>query len=440
MNIAILGYGLEGHAALLYWQKLHPEAVFTICDADANFAAEELNALPDGVKTVLGSDYLAGLDAYDIIIRSPQVHPKAVQAANTVDISDKITTVNNEFLRVCPTKNVIGVTGTKGKGTTSSLIYHMLKAAGFIVHIGGNIGIPALELLNNNIQPDDYVVLELSNFQLIDVKYSPRLAVCLMVVPEHLDWHSNVTEYVHAKQQLFRWQNGGDTAVYFGGNELSKEVVAVSAGIQLPYYQDPGAHIQGTIITIDDRAICDVSEVKLLGAHNWQNACAAVTAVWQVTQDAAAIQQVLTTFAGLPYRLELVREVAGVKYYNDSFGTTPETAMVAMQAFTDPKVVILGGSDKKADYASLATTVATTNVRRVILIGEQAARIKASLEAEGFYNFTEIAGDMAEIVAAARAATEPGDVVLLSTACASFDMFANYKDRGNQFNSAVNSL
>ena len=299
---------------------------------------------------------------------------------------------------------------------------------------------PALRLLDSGIQPDDWVVLELSSFQLIDCKISPHIAVCLMFVSEHLDWHADLDEYQTAKQQLFRWQTADDIAVYYSANPMSAEVAGISKGTQIPYMDAPGAVVTDGAISIDGQEVARTDELKLLGAHNWQNICAALTAVWCITQDMAALHTAITNFTGLEHRLEFVREFNGVKYYDDSFGTTPETAIVGLQAFTQPKVIILGGSDKGADYDELAATVKASDVRQALLIGDQAASIQSALERAGFTNFTPGGMSMTEIVGNARAGARPGDVVLLSTGCASFDMFENYKDRGQRFKHAVNAL
>lgn len=430
MKIAILGYGAQGRAAYDYWREGNE---ITVCDS-------RVVEVPTGVQTRFGEDHLRGLDGFELIVRSPIVHPRDITAANSPAILDKVTTVTNEFFRVCPTKNIIGVTGTKGKGTTSTLIAKMLEADGKRVHVGGNIGTPPLDLLKDGIEPGDYVVLELANFQLIDIKYSPPLAVCLMVEPEHLDWHVDHDEYYTAKQQLFKHQTSEGVAIYYAENEVSKKIASVSPGRLLPYYAAPGAVVQDGKIMIGGQAICETGEIKLLGKHNWQNACAAITAVWQVSQNIEALRSVLTSFSGLEHRLEFVSELRGVKYYNDSFGTTPGTAIVAIQAFEEPKVVILGGSDKGADYKKLAKVITGSNIRKVLLIGEQAKRIQVALQGAGFQNFMPGGGDIQEIVSTAAAQAQPGDVVLLSTACASFDMFENYKDRGEKFKQAVQEL
>lgn len=430
MKVAILGYDTEGKVSYEYFKARGDEVV--ICDQKTDIE------LPSGAESVLGGEYLNDLDRFDLIVRTAGMPPHVILDKNP-EVTDKITAQINEFFRACPTQNVIGVTGTKGKGTTSTLITKMLEASGKEVFIGGNIGIPALSLLNQ-LSDTSWVVLELSSFQLIDLQHSPRYAACLMIAPEHLNWHADFDEYVQAKKQLFVHQTSEDTAVYFADNPDSERIVSASPGRKIPYFSAPGAYVNDGVITIDNQTICRTDELKLLGKHNWQNACAAVTIVWQIIQDVEAIRSVLRSFSGMEHRLEFVREVNGVKYYDDSFGTTPETAIVAIQAFNEPKVAILGGSDKGASYDDLAQTIANSSIRKVILIGDQASRIKASLEVAGFLDTIDGGDTMEDIIRTAQQHAQSGDIVLLSTACASFDMFKNYKDRGNQFKLAVQSI
>lgn len=429
MKVAILGYDTEGKVSYEYFLARGDEV--TICDQNTEVA------VPEEAASVLGNAYLDNLDRFDLLVRTAGMPPRVILDKNP-DVGSKITTQINEFLKVSPTTNIIGVTGTKGKGTTSTLITKILEADGKDVSVGGNIGVPALSLLNK-LTNESWVVLELSSFQLIDLRRSPKIAACLMMVPEHLNWHADFDEYLTAKSQLFAHQTTEDTAIYFAENENSTRIASISAGHKIPYFTPPGAWVKDDVITIDDNYICRTDELKLLGEHNWQNVCAAVTTVWQITQNIEAIRSVLTSFSGMEHRLEFVRDLNGVKYYNDSFGTTPETAIVAIQAFEEPKIAILGGSDKGASYDELAQTVATSNVRKVLLIGDQASRIQDALENAGFTDFTAGGNTMHEIVTNARSAAESGDVVLLSTACASFDMFKDYKDRGQQFKQVLRS-
>jgi UDP-N-acetylmuramoylalanine--D-glutamate ligase len=430
-QVAIVGYATEGIVSADYFYKLG--CVVTICDKNENLT------VPQDYTAKLGANYLDDLADFDVIVRTAGLHPHSILEKNP-SAEDKLTSAIDEFLRICSTKNVIGVTGTKGKGTTSMLIAKMLEAAGRTVHLGGNIGRSPLEFYDA-VQPDDWVVLELSSFQLIDLHHSPHIAVCLMAVPEHLNWHTDMAEYTTAKSRLFEYQTSNDIAIYFAGNETSREIAQAGAARKIPYFESPGAWVNGDMVTIDGQEICTTNEIKLLGAHNWQNVCAAITAVWQAgVRDIDSIRRVVTSFAGLEHRLEFVRELDGVRYYDDSFGTTPETAIVALAAFDGPKVVILGGSDKGASYDELAQAVANDNVRKVVLIGEQARPIKEALSAADYTETVEDCQNMVEVVSAAREAAQTSDVVLLSTGCASFGMFTDYKDRGNQFKQAVQAL
>jgi len=430
MNVAIVGFDIEGKSSYEYCRARGDQ--ITICDQN-----QEL-VVPEGVPSQLGENYLDNLDRFDLILRTPGLHPAKILAKNP-GVQDKITSQLNLFFEASPTKNIIGITGTKGKGTTTSLVTEMLRAAGKDIYLGGNIGVPPLTFIDK-LTTDSWVVLELSSFQLIDCRHSPHIAAVLMVVPEHLDWHEDFEEYIAAKQQLFIHQDSSDTAIYYAHNENSESIADASEGTLIPYYEQPGAVVDGDNISIDGTVVCQTDDVRLHGEHNLQNVCAAVTTAWQVTQDVSAIKQAIRDFTGLEHRLEFVREAAGVAYYNDSFGTTPETAMVAIQAFTEPKIVILGGSDKGARFDELAKVVAGGNVRAVVVIGLMGPVIAEALRARGYDAIIEGSRDMDSIVKQAQAAAEPGDVVLLSTACASFDMFKNYKDRGQQFKQTVNAL
>lgn len=442
MKIAILGFAGQGQSSYHYWDK--PENEITICDSDAN------TTVPSGAKSQLGDKYLSNLDRYDLLIRTPVIHPRQIIEANpdAPDILDKVWSNTNEFLQASPTRNIIGVTGTKGKGTTSTLITRILDTAELRVHLGGNIGIPPLDMLSNAIQPDDWVVLELANFQLIDLKASPHIAVCLMIEPEHLNWHESIDEYIEAKRQLFDHQAESDIAIYYADNNYSQAVAESSKGLTIPFMNDPGAYVTddasgNEYITIDGQRICDTKDIRLLGKHNWQNVCAAITAVWGITQDVEAIRKAIVNFHGLPHRLEKVRELDGVTYYNDSFASAPPAAVAAMEAIKGDKVMILGGFDRGLDLIELARGVMIhqESIRRVVLIGDSANRVAQTLEAHGFTNFDVLeTKDLREIVQHARQAAQKGDKLVFSPGFASFDMFANFEDRGQQFKEIVEKL
>lgn len=437
MKVAILGYAGQGQSSYDHWNDGFNE--ITICDRTTSLAA------PAGVATQLGDGYLANLTNFDILVRTPALHPREIVAACGGDesILARVTSNTNEFFRICPTKNIIGVTGTKGKGTVSTLIAGMLQAAGKMTHLGGNIGIPPLTLLKNDIQPADWVVLELANFQLIDLKYSPPIATVLMVEPEHLDWHDDFEEYVAAKQQLFMHQNETDIAIYYAHNETALSIADASAGRLLPYMEAPGAAVVDDQIVIDGQTICALAELKMLGEHNWQNACAAVTTAWQITHDTTALRSVLTTFSGLPFRIEFRAEVDGISYYNDSFASGGGACVAAIKSIPGTKVMIIGGYDRQLDLHSFAAAVkeAGAGLRKVMLIGQSAERMAESLKTAGFTNYVlSPAKTMPDIVNAATELAQPGDAVVLSPGFASFDMFKNFEDRGQLYNAAVAAL
>lgn len=435
MNIAILGFGNQGLSAYKYWKNQGHR--ITICDKNEDLA------LPEGAIGKLGKGYLHNLNEFHLIVRSPSIHSTQIAETNELTILSKVTTVTNEFFRVCPTKNIIGITGTKGKGTTSTLVTKMLEAAGKRVHLGGNIGTPPLDLLAENIQPEDWVVLELANFQLLDLKDSPYIAVCLMVESEHQDWHGGMEDYITAKQQLFIHQLREDIAIFYSPNEYSRLVASVSAAKHVPYMASPGAVVVGDQIQIAGQTICSVDEIQLLGKHNWQNICAAATAVWQVEQNIDAIRLVATTLQNLPYRIELRREVKGIKFYNDSFSSAPPAAEAAIEAVPEKKVLILGGYDRGLSLDKLTDTLnrCSEDIRKVIIIGAVADRLQEVFDSKGFSNYIhEPSKDMSVIVKRAMEFAQEGDAVVLSPGFASFDMFKNFEVRGLHFNKVVAEL
>jgi UDP-N-acetylmuramoylalanine--D-glutamate ligase len=424
MRVAILGFGVEGQAAARYWAA--QGASITICDANKALH------VPSEYISKLGLDYRENLETFDLIVRSQSVRYTGDQT--------KVTSGIREFFAQCAVP-IIGITGTKGKGTTSTLITHILQAAGKTVHLAGNIGHSPLEILCA-IKSSDIVVLELSSTQLLDLEYSPHIAVCLMVAPDHQDWHTDMNEYTRSKGNLFAHQKPSDIAIGKLGDETSERLAALSPGKQLRYGMRPAARVESGRLLLNDTDIMGTDEVALLGEHNLENICAAMTATWDlIGHDAAILKQAIAAFTGLEHRLEYAGEVEGVKYYDDSFSTNPDTAIAAIKSFETDKVVILGGSSKKASFDDLAQVVEDHHVIHALLIGEEASAIAKSLTKVGFTHFTIVKWiNMQQLIDMAYQLTEPGDVVLLSPACASFDLFKNYKVRGEQFHAAVHNM
>lgn len=423
MKIALLGYGVEGESAYKYYSRTQPNAQFVIYD---NAEAPKYD-IPSGVEFVGSVTDFHDIDA-DIVVKTPAIAPDKVSSKG------EITSVTREFFASCPAP-IIGVTGTKGKGTTCTLIYEILKAAGKKVHLVGNIGVPALNELDK-IAAEDIVVYELSSFQLWDLDISPHIAVILMVDSEHLDVHADLKDYIMAKSNIISHQTANDMAIYYSDNETSRLIGESAPGKKIPF-----SVTQGEDIEINSQLIAKKSDVKLVGEHNLQNVYAAILAAWHYTQDTELIADVLRHFTGLPHRLTFVSEVNGVQYYDDSISTTPASTIAALKSFDQPKVVILGGRSKGADFAELAQFLKNDNTK-AILVGSEAETIQKSFEAAGFSDYENLGSDvdMKSIVARASELSEDGGVVLLSPACSSIGMFKNYADRGDQFIAAVNEL
>lgn len=425
LKVAIAGFELEGQATYRYLRR-KGEYDITVLDERTDISP------PNGVASQLGPDVFSEELKFDQVWRTAGLPPSKIKT------SGQITSATSEFLARCPAP-VIGVTGAKGKGTTATIISQILKASKLTVHLVGNIGQPALDVLDQ-VQPEDFVVFELSSFQLWDVKQSPEVAVVLMVEPEHLDKHTSLEDYLQAKSNIARWQGEGDVVIYHPTNKLSAKVAKVGLGKKIRYFHPEGAHIQDGYLTIEGHRICLVEEFGLPGQHNHENIAAAVTAAWRFSQNAMAFKQAITGFKGLPHRLEIIGEKDGVRYVDDSIATTPSAAIAALESFNEPKVLILGGSDKGADFKPLAKALTKADIRRVLLIGQMADTLEVTLKKAHFTNYEKVEGKMSDIVAKASAVAKTGDVVLLSPACASFDMFKDYQDRAEQFKAAVKTL
>jgi len=332
------------------------------------------------------------------------------------------------FFELCPTKNIIGVTGTKGKGTTTSLIYEILKTAGKRVWLGGNIGVAQFEFMDK-IKKTDWVVLELSSFQLEDMTVSPHIAVITNFYSEHLapadpnnpNFHKSLKAYRDAKLNIIKWQRSGDMAVL--NYELRNTNYGLNAKCKKFYFKK--SELQS----------------KLIGEHNKENIAAAVEVAKIVGVKQGAIKKAVANFKGLEHRLELAREYQGVKYYDDSFATTPEATIIAIKSFNRPIIILLGGADKGSDFKDLTKEVKKRCKFVVLLNGKATPRIKKELLKVKFSeNKMKLVNNIKDAVATAQNQAVRGDVILLSTACASFGMFKNYKERGDLFKKQIKEI
>lgn len=399
-KIAILGRGIEGVDAEKFLKS--KGAIVTILDQN-----EDLG-------------YLSKLDGFDSIVRSPGVYPYKPELKHLKNI----TTPTAIFFENCPAK-IIGVTGTKGKGTTSTLIYEILKKAKKDVYLAGNIGKPVLEILPK-LKKESYVILEMSSFQLIDLGVSPHISVVLNISLDHMDWHKDEKEYIDAKKNIVKFQNSTDWAVVNDEYETSKSFAKETKANVFLFSKEK----------LDKKFKKDLT---LRGEHNLENIAAAVTVAKILDIDEEVTIETVKNFKGLEHRLEFVKLIKGVGFYNDSFATGPQPTIAAIKSFTEDETLILGGSDKGLDYKELGKCIEETrNVKNVILIGQIRNQIKGFIKTKKIFDLEF--SDMKIIVDKAFEITPKGGVVILSPASASFDMFKDYKDRGNQFKEAVKKL
>ncbi|MBD3360180.1 UDP-N-acetylmuramoyl-L-alanine--D-glutamate ligase [Candidatus Peregrinibacteria bacterium] len=449
-KIAILGFGIEGRAVFEYLKK-HGYHELTVCDQNVDLK----DKMPEGVSVRLGEKYLQDLDDFDVIFRSPGIKylEPGIQAAlkNGVEVTSSTAYFLDQ--RPCP---VVGVTGTKGKGTTCTLIFEMLKLAEIDARLGGNIGEPAINFLDK-AKHDSVVVLELSSFQLQDIKKSPTYAVLLNTTSDHLDYHADSEEYMRAKENILAHQKKDSIAILNKDYEYVNYYLPLVKGLKrfvsVKDRVKEGAFVhEGQIFYAHkgkEEKICDVTEVGLIGSHNLENVMPALVVAKELGVSTKNIAKVIKGFKGLPHRLEFVKEVKGVKYYNDSFSTTPLTSMAAVDSFDAPTVLIAGGYEKELDYDDWAVKILTKpGLHTVVLIGDTAEKMEQAIisadeklgDAEGSPTKVLRRKDLEEAVLEAYAQAEKGGVVVMSPAAASFDMFKNYKERGERFKELVGKL
>jgi UDP-N-acetylmuramoylalanine--D-glutamate ligase len=417
---------------------------------DAMSAEERglLAALPAD-QVVLGPAYLDALADFDVIVRAPGLPPDAPALEAARSAGTRITSLVNLFFDQAPGR-IVGVTGTKGKSTTTSAIYTVLKDAGLPARLGGNIGIPLLSCLDGS-DAETVFVVELSSFQLSDLERSPHVAVIQNVVREHLDYHGTFEKYVAAKSNIARHQGPDDTVVYNGDHEIPRAMAGLSPGRQLAFGLDNGpdyacsvedgwlVHRANDVQT----AILPVEALPLAGAHNLLNVMPAVVVGKLLGVDSDRIAASLRGLKALPHRLQLVHEWRGRRFYNDSLCTVPEAAMAALAAFRDQPIVLLaGGHDRGQEWSELGKAIVEASVRAVVLLPRGDHELLLAIERAATAAGTPApqllaAESMPEAVRCAIEASEPGAAILLSPAAASFGAFRDYEDRGNQFRDAV---
>ena len=451
-KVAFIGAGVSHKALIKEFVELG--AHVTLCDQkksvdDFGDYAATIREL--GIDLSLGENYLEGFKGQDIIMRTPGFvgyFEKPLQDAMAA--GTMVTSEVELFFDFCPCE-IVGVTGSDGKTTTTTLISKFYEAAGRKVHLGGNIGAALLPMLPE-VAPEDVAVVELSSFQLISMDQSPNVAVVTNVTPNHLDHHKDMAEYINAKRNILLWQQPPCRAVLGYENDVSRGMKADCKGEQVWFTRlhdtDNGAFLRkedDMLCMAENGVVTPVlahSEMKLRGLHNVENLLTAIAAVWgRVPLE--AIQQVGRTFKGVEHRIEPVRTLDGVTWYNDSIGTSPTRTIAGLRSFDQKLILIAGGYDKKIPYAPLAPEI-VAHVKVLVLMGATGPVIEKALEeCPGYAEAgikVEHAATLEEAVELARKDSVPGDEVLFSPASASFDLYPNFEVRGQHFKRLVNEL
>ena len=450
-KVAFIGAGVSHKRCIEQFVELGAQV--TLCDQKKSL--EDFGAYADTLRRLhvrlsLGEHYTDGFAGQDIIMRTPgyEYYKPELQAA--LQAGTKVTSEVELFFELCPCE-IVAVTGSDGKTTTTTLISKMFEAAGRKVFLGGNIGAALLPQLAD-VTPEAVAVVELSSFQLISMRVSPKVAVVTNVTPNHLDHHKDMQEYIDAKRNILLWQVPPCRAVLGFENEISRGMQKDCKGEQVWFTRlhdtDKGAFLResdDTLCYAENGVVTPIlprAKVKLRGLHNVENLLAAIAAVWGRV-PVEAMRQVGSTFTGVEHRIEPVRTLDGVTYYNDSIASSPTRTIAGLRSFNQKIILIAGGYDKKIPYEPLAPEI-LAHVKTLVLMGATGPRIEAAVRACPGFDESALtilhADSMQHAVELARGAAQPGDVVSLSPASASFDLYPNFEVRGRDYKNIVNNL
>ena len=449
-KVAVLGIGVSNIPLIKYLINLGVSVTAFDKNSLENLtdALSQLNGLP--VQYSLGNDYLSRLNGFDIVFRTPGMRPDLPELVDAVAKGAELTSEMEVFMSLCPAQ-VFAVTGSDGKTTTTTLVYKILTEEGYNCWLGGNIGTPLLSKIDE-VKETDKVILELSSFQLMTIKDCPSIAIITNISPNHLDVHKSLNEYIDAKKNIFINQTVNDKLVLNYDNDITRNFQKEAKG-HCVYFSRITNLATGVIfkdgkiiVRSDDKEIeiVEADSIKIPGVHNIENYMAATAATIDFVKP-ETIRKIATTFNGVEHRIELVRELNGIKFYNSSIDSSPSRTIAALSTFKNKVILIAGGKDKGIPYDSIGQIIAE-KVKCLLLIGATASRIE-----EAFSNYvhqTDIECEVKiihcdtyeEVVNQAYAEASPGDCVILSPASTSFDMFKNFEHRGNVFKELVNKL
>ena len=448
-KVAIIGLGVSNIPLIDYLHNLDAKIMLFNNKPIDHLDNSILDKIYDyKIDYSFGENYLSKLVGFDIIFRTPSCRPDLPEIQKEVERGAILTSEIELVLELCP-GTTIGVTGSDGKTTTTSLIYEILKEENLNCYLGGNIGIPLFTKIGE-MKPEDYVVLELSSFQLMTMNVSPKIAVITNVTPNHLDIHKSYEEYIQAKANIFKYQSENDLLVLNYDNKITNEFGKIAPS-KVIYFSskekiENGLILDNNIIKeCDDglrRHILSTKDIKLRGVHNCENICAAIAATKNIVSIDSQIKAI-SNFSGVNHRLEFVKEIDGTKWYNDSIASSPTRTITGLNSFDEDIVLIAGGYDKHLDYKPLAQPI-INKVSKLILLGQTSDKIYQevtkllSIENKKLDIFKTTT--LEEAINKAKEVSKKGDVVLFSPASASFDMFKNFEERGNKFKDLVNKL
>ena len=448
-KVAIIGLGVSNLPLLDYlYAKKANVTIFDERDYD-QIPKENIEKITNyGFMMHFGKDCMQYLKNFNVIFRSPSCLPTKPELVEEANRGALVTTEVELLMQMCPAK-VIGVTGSDGKTTTTSLINHILQKAGYKTFLGGNIGTPLFTKLPE-MTPEDMVVLELSSFQLMGMEVSPQISVITNITPNHLNIHKDYQEYIDAKKNIFKYQDENGILVLNYDNEITRECAKEANG-KVIFFSSQTKLGNGYIVDEDVIKECDdkvrkhilnTDDVILRGNHNYQNIATAIAATASLVDIETAVEAI-KEFKPVEHRIEFVEEIDGVKWYNDSASSSPSRTLSGLNAFKEKIVLIAGGYDKNLDYKPLAKPI-IDKVKTLILIGQTSGKIydavKEELERENKNLNIYMCETLEETIPIAKKNAKNGDVVLFSPASASFDMFKNFADRGNQFKKLVRTL
>ena len=448
-RVAVIGLGVSNIPLIDFLYELRADiTVFDKRDIDKIDENILENIKIKGIKYAFGDKYLEKLKDFNVIFRSPSCRPDLPEIIEELSRGAILTSEIEMLMELCPGL-IIGVTGSDGKTTTTSLIYNIIKNKGYNCYLGGNIGIPLFSKVGE-MKPEDVVVLELSSFQLMNMKTSPNIAVITNISPNHLDIHKSYEEYIESKKNIFKYQSDKDTLVLNYDNDITREFEKEANGKVIFFSRNHKLN-DGVILDEDIIKICDnklrkhilnTKNMKLRGKHNYENACAAIAATKGLVDTETQVDTI-KNFKGVEHRLEFVKELNGVKWYNDSIGTSPTRTIAGLNSFNKNLILIAGGYDKHLDYTPIGEPI-VDNVKILILMSQTANKIKeATINAMNKKNKkVEIyeCNSLDETVQLASKLAKKDDIVLFSPASASFDLYKNFEERGNAFKEIVNKL